>query len=112
MNYDALIISEEFNDDVVELIFALLRGDLMNTYLTFHIFNFLFLIFKFIFKAYIIDLKIYPFSLTIFYPSLDKEDRYGRTPVYVKAIPRGDISQIRSDYSAIELMMVIKMIFN
>ena len=107
MNYDALIISEEFNDDVVELIFALLRGDLMNTYLTIHIFNFIFLIFKFIFKAYILDLKIYPFSLTIFYPSLDKEDLYGRTPVYVKVIPRGDISQIRSDYSAIELMMVI-----
>ncbi len=56
-------------------------------------------------------MKINPFSLTIFYPSLDKEERFGRTPVYVKIIPRGDISQIRSDYSAIELMMVVNFKF-
>jgi hypothetical protein len=63
------------------------------------------------FEAYILDMKIYPFSLTIFYPSLDKKEKFGRTPVYVKIIPRGDISQIRSDYSAIELMMVVNFEF-
>ena len=53
-----------------------------------------------------LDLNLYPFSLTIYYPSLDKNDLKGRIPVYVKVIPRGDISSLRADTSTLELMTV------
>ena len=53
-----------------------------------------------------LDLNLYPFSLTIYYPSLDKNDNNGRIPVYVKVIPRGDISSLRADTSTLELMTV------
>ncbi len=58
-----------------------------------------------------VSLNIYPFSMTIYYPSLDQTDLIGRIPLYVKIIPRGDISSIRSDISTLELMSVIIFIF-
>ena len=33
-----------------------------------------------------LDFNLYPFSLTIYYPSLDKNDNLGRIPTYVKVI--------------------------
>ena len=51
-------------------------------------------------------MNVYPFSLTIFYPSLDKNLNDGRIPCYIKVIPRGDISSVRSDTSTLELMTV------
>jgi len=53
-----------------------------------------------------LDLEIYPFSLSIYYPSIDINDNKGRIPIYVKIIPRGDISMIRSDISTLELLSV------
>ena len=53
-----------------------------------------------------LDLNLYPFSLTIYFPSLDKNDNLGRIPTYVKVIPRGDISSLRADTSTLELMTV------
>ena len=56
-----------------------------------------------------LDMNLYPFSLTIYYPSLDEKlpnSNEGRIPCYVKVIPRGDISSIRSDASTLELMTV------
>ena len=52
---------------------------------------------------------MYPFSLTIFYPSLDEKDAFGRIPIYAKIIPRGDVSSLRSDISTLELMTVFYM---
>ena len=59
-------------------------------------------------EAYAYDFTVYPFTLTIYYPSLDKNERFGRTPMYIKVLPRGYISNIRSDYSTLELMTVNK----
>ena len=105
MNYDATIISETFNDDAAELLYALLRSKINSKLI---IAKTRFFLISIILIAYMLDLQMYPFSLSIFYPSLDKNDHHGRTPLYIKVIPRGDISAIRSDYSAIELMMVFE----
>lgn len=53
-----------------------------------------------------IDLNLYPFSLTIYYPSLEQNDKQGRIPAYIKVIPRGDISSLRADTSTLELMTI------
>lgn len=51
------------------------------------------------------ELKIYPFSLIIYLPEMD-DNSLGRTPLYVKILPRGDISAIRAQFSSLELLSV------
>lgn len=53
---------------------------------------------------------IYPFSLAVYFPSLDSEDNIGRIPLYVKVVPRGEISSSLSDISSLELFSVNKLI--
>ena len=52
---------------------------------------------------------IYPFSLAVYFPSLDSEDNIGRIPLYVKVVPRGEISSSLSDISSLELFTVNKL---
>ena len=61
--------------------------------------------FKFL-LAYMSDLHIYPFSMAIYFPNLAKNDNKGRTLLYAKIFPRGDISSIRSELSSLELLSV------
>ena len=49
---------------------------------------------------------IYPFSLAVYFPSLDDDDNMGRIPLYIKVIPRGDISSTISDTGFLELLTV------
>ena len=53
-----------------------------------------------------LDYQVYPFSLTIYYPSMDRNETEGRIPLYVKIMPRGDISSPKSDASTLELMTI------
>jgi hypothetical protein len=43
--------------------------------------------------------------MSIYYPALD-QDKNGRIPLYVKIIPRGDISTASSEISSLELLSV------
>jgi hypothetical protein len=56
-------------------------------------------------------LKIYPFSLIIYLPEM-ADDSSGKTPVYVKILPRGDISAIRAQFSSLELLSVCYEIYS
>jgi hypothetical protein len=52
------------------------------------------------------DLEIFPFSMTIYYPQMGEEDDGGKIPLYIRIIPRGDMSSLRADTSTLELMTV------
>lgn len=48
--------------------------------------------------------------MSIYYPSFDS-NKNGQTPLYIKIIPRGDVSTVSSELSSLELLSVSKSTF-
>ncbi|XP_055881891.1 uncharacterized protein LOC106066092 isoform X2 [Biomphalaria glabrata] len=75
---EVVIIAPEAGDDFFQLIYYVLRG-------------------------FMDDLKKFSFSLGGGYPAMDKDDKVGRIPAFVRIITRGVTTEIRTDISALEL---------
>jgi hypothetical protein len=62
-----------------------------------HIFSF--------FVVYMNNMKFFTFSMSINLPSLSKYSNR-KIPLYLKLVPRGEISSVKSDISFFELLSV------